>query len=249
MVAGRFGRVEPRHATREFVLGLLSPVERKNCWWLAEQAGHGDPQARQRLLRTAAWDADAVRDDVRGFVADRLGDAAGVLICDETGFVKKGTGSVGCSASTAAPPGGSRTPRSACSRPTPPPTARHQRHPALAQLAPPPPRPRSPQPLPAQTSHRARRIMTWCCRTRAAGSVRVTVHDRRAPASACRPGRLAHAGGNRVLCALARCPALLVSAEGGARACWVWTVRGGQVVANHNYHDTDAWRAALSTNQ
>src|SRR5690242_777784 len=95
LVAGRFGRAEPRRAAREFVAGLLAPLERKNCWWLAEQAGHGDPQAMQRLLRTAVWDADAVRDDVRGFVAGRLGDTAGVLICDETGFLKKGTGSVG----------------------------------------------------------------------------------------------------------------------------------------------------------
>jgi SRSO17 transposase len=77
------------------VLGLLSPAERKNCWWLAEHAGHGDPQAMQRLLRTAMWDADAVRDDLRAFVAAQLGDAAGVLICDETGFLKKGSGSVG----------------------------------------------------------------------------------------------------------------------------------------------------------
>ena len=95
LVAGRFARVEPRRTAREFVLGLLSPVERKNCWWLAERAGHGDPQAMQRLLRTAVWDADLVRDDLRAFVAAQLGDAAGVLICDETGFLKKGTGSVG----------------------------------------------------------------------------------------------------------------------------------------------------------
>ena len=95
VVAGRFGRVEPRQTAREFVAGLLSPVERKNCWWLAEQAGHEDPQAMQRLLRTAVWDADAVRDDVRGFVAAQLGGAGGVLICDETGFLKKGMCSVG----------------------------------------------------------------------------------------------------------------------------------------------------------
>jgi len=95
LVAGRFGRAEPRRTAREFVVGLLSPVERKNCWQLAEQAGHGDPQAMQRLLRTTVWDADLVRDDLRGFVAAQLGDAAGVLICDETGFLKKGTGSVG----------------------------------------------------------------------------------------------------------------------------------------------------------
>ena len=95
LVAGRFARVQHRRTAREFVLGLLSPVERKNCWWLAERAGHGDPQAMQRLLRTAVWDADLVRDDLRAFVAAQLGDAAGVLICDETGFLKKGTGSVG----------------------------------------------------------------------------------------------------------------------------------------------------------
>ncbi|MEW2329700.1 IS701 family transposase [Micromonospora chersina] len=95
LVAGRFGRVEPRCTAWDLVLGLLSPVERKNCWWLAEQAGHRGPQAMQRLLRTAVWDADAVRDDVRGFVTSRLGEADGVLIPDETGFLKKGTGSVG----------------------------------------------------------------------------------------------------------------------------------------------------------
>jgi SRSO17 transposase len=95
LVAGRFGRAEPRRTAREFVLGLLSPLERKNCWQLAERAGHADPQAMQRLLRTAVWDADKVRDDVRGFVAARLGHAGGVLVPDETGFLKKGAGSVG----------------------------------------------------------------------------------------------------------------------------------------------------------
>ena len=95
LVAGRFARVEPRRTAREFVAGLLSPAERKNCWWLAEQAGHRDPQAMQRLLRAAVWDADAIRDDLRSFVAARLGRPDGVLICDETGFLKKGTGSVG----------------------------------------------------------------------------------------------------------------------------------------------------------
>jgi hypothetical protein len=59
LVVGRFGRVEPRRTARQLVAGLLSPSERKNRWRLAEQAGHGDPQAMQRLLRTAVWDADA----------------------------------------------------------------------------------------------------------------------------------------------------------------------------------------------
>ena len=95
LVAGRFRRAEPRRTAREFVAGLLSLAERKNCWWLAEQAGHADPQAMQRLLRTAVWDADAVRDDLRAFVAAQLGDPGGVLIPDETGFLKKGICSVG----------------------------------------------------------------------------------------------------------------------------------------------------------
>ncbi|SDL37330.1 DDE superfamily endonuclease [Nonomuraea jiangxiensis] len=74
--------------------GLLADIDRKNCWNLAEHAGLLGPQSLQRLLRTARWDADAVRDDVRDFVVDRLGPG-GVLIADETGFVKKGTGSAG----------------------------------------------------------------------------------------------------------------------------------------------------------
>ena len=90
-VAGRFARVEPRRTARSFVSGLLAPVERKNCWWLAGQAGHCGPAAMHRLLRTARWDADGVRDDVRAYVAAHLGDRDGVLIADETGFLKKGT--------------------------------------------------------------------------------------------------------------------------------------------------------------
>jgi SRSO17 transposase len=94
-VAGRLARVEPRRAARDLVLGLLSPVERKNCWWLAEQAGHDGPQRIQRLLRTAVWDADKVRDDVRGFVTSQVCESDAVLIPDETGFLKKGRHSVG----------------------------------------------------------------------------------------------------------------------------------------------------------
>lgn len=72
---------------------MLSGVERKSCWSLAERAGHTDPQAMQRLLRTAAWDADAVRDDVR--LNKQLGHPDGVLVTDETGFLKKGVRSAG----------------------------------------------------------------------------------------------------------------------------------------------------------
>ncbi|WPB96568.1 IS701 family transposase [Streptomyces malaysiensis] len=94
-IAGRFGRVEPRAAARAYLLGLLSRVERKNCWQLAEQAGHTRPGPMQRLLRYARWDADAVRDDLRAYAAEHLGTDGAVLVVDETGFVKKGTASAG----------------------------------------------------------------------------------------------------------------------------------------------------------
>jgi SRSO17 transposase len=90
-IAGRFGRVEPRRAARAFVLGLLSDVDGKNCWTLAERAGHARPDAMQRLLRTACWDAEAVRDDVRDLVVAHLGHPDAVLVPDETGDLKKGT--------------------------------------------------------------------------------------------------------------------------------------------------------------
>jgi SRSO17 transposase len=73
----------------------VAGLERKNGWTLAEQAGEVSPDGMQRLLRRADWDVDGVRDDVRGYVAGHLGDRDGVLIADETGFVKKGTRSAG----------------------------------------------------------------------------------------------------------------------------------------------------------
>lgn len=84
-VAGRFGRVDLRWRMRDYVWGLLAPVGRKNGWQLAEYAGHRDPAGLQHLLNGARWDADAVRDDVRAYVAEGLGPD-GVLIIDDTGF-------------------------------------------------------------------------------------------------------------------------------------------------------------------
>jgi SRSO17 transposase len=77
------------------VRGLLCPVERKNGWQLAEQAGDATPDGMQHLLARADWDADQVRDDLRAYVIEHLGDARAVLVVDETGFLKKGTKSVG----------------------------------------------------------------------------------------------------------------------------------------------------------
>jgi SRSO17 transposase len=94
-IAPRFARSEPRERVLAYVRGLLAPLERKNSWTVAERAGEASPDGMQRLLATADWDADAVRDDVAGYVIEHLGDSAGVLVVDETGFLKKGTKSAG----------------------------------------------------------------------------------------------------------------------------------------------------------
>jgi SRSO17 transposase len=94
-IAGRFRRSEVRERARRYLAGLLERVERKNGWQLAEQLGEAGPHGVQRLLNAARWNADAVRDDLRAYVIEHLGDPDGVLIVDETGFVKKGTKSVG----------------------------------------------------------------------------------------------------------------------------------------------------------
>src|SRR3954453_9204980 len=104
-VAHRFARSEIRERARRYLLGLLGRIERKNGWQLAEAIGEIDPQGVQRLLNAAKWDAGAVRDDLRRYVVEHLGDeVSGVLIVDETGFLKKGQKSVGVAANTPAPP-------------------------------------------------------------------------------------------------------------------------------------------------
>ena len=94
-IAGRFARAEPRRRVLAYLRGLLGNVGRKNGWQLAEHAGEATPDGMQRLLATADWDPDLIRDDLRGYVVEHLGDPGGVLVVDETGFLKKGTTSVG----------------------------------------------------------------------------------------------------------------------------------------------------------
>jgi SRSO17 transposase len=94
-ISPRFARSEPRERVLGYVRGLLAPLERKNSWTLAEEAGESIPDGMQRLLMSADWDADDVRDDVRDYVVEHLGDPSGVLVVDETGFLKKGTKSAG----------------------------------------------------------------------------------------------------------------------------------------------------------
>jgi SRSO17 transposase len=93
--AGYFARREPREQVVKYVHGLLSSVQRKNSWQIAEAVGDSDPQPTQRLLYSATWDADAVRDELQHYVVEQFGDANGIGVLDETGFLKKGTKSVG----------------------------------------------------------------------------------------------------------------------------------------------------------
>src|SRR5689334_16606683 len=97
-LAPRFERSEPRQRVLAYLTGLLSNTERKNSWQLAELAGEASPDGMQRLLSTAHWDADAVRDDLVAYVLEQLADPQAVLVLDETGFVKKGAKSVGVAA-------------------------------------------------------------------------------------------------------------------------------------------------------
>ena len=85
----------PGRRVLDCLRGLLSPVERKNGWQLAEQAGDATPDGVQRLLSTYQWDADLVQGDLAGYVVEHLDDAEAVLVVDETGFLKKGDKSAG----------------------------------------------------------------------------------------------------------------------------------------------------------
>ena len=94
-IGPRFARSEQRSRARAYLQGLLSPIERKNGWQLAEAAGEANPYGYQELLSRALWDADEVRDDLLDLVRENLADQEAVVVIDETGFVKKGTKSVG----------------------------------------------------------------------------------------------------------------------------------------------------------
>jgi SRSO17 transposase len=94
-IGARFSRSETRDRVRSYLIGLLGPVQRKNAWQVAEQIGDADPYGVQYLMGRSEWDPDAVRDDLRDYVVEALGDPDAVLILDETGFLKKGTKSAG----------------------------------------------------------------------------------------------------------------------------------------------------------
>lgn len=93
--ADLFCRQEPREQSRKYLRALLAPIERKNGWQLAEVGGDERPDATQRLLYLAQWEADAARNRLQHFVIEVFGDADGIGVVDESGFIKKGDKSVG----------------------------------------------------------------------------------------------------------------------------------------------------------
>ena len=95
VVAPAFARREPRLRARAYLRGLVSGLERKNGWTLAEFAGDACPDGMQRLLNAARWDAGWVRDALGRYVAAHLGDPAAVLVADDSGFEKSGVCSAG----------------------------------------------------------------------------------------------------------------------------------------------------------
>ena len=94
-IAPRFARPEPRRRALAYLQGLLSPIERKNGWQLAEHAREARPDGMQRLLASAVWDADLVRDDLRAYILETIGAPGGIIAIDETSFLKRGKKSAG----------------------------------------------------------------------------------------------------------------------------------------------------------
>jgi SRSO17 transposase len=94
-IAPRFRRYEPLRHAGELMAGMVSGLDRKNCWTIAEHRGAATPDGLQHLLSRASWNADALRDDLRDYVVEAFGDRGAILVVDETGDVKKGIHSVG----------------------------------------------------------------------------------------------------------------------------------------------------------
>src|SRR6266699_3298277 len=94
-IAPRFARLEPRRRALAYLQGIVSAIERKNGWQLAERAGEARPDGMQRLLNSAAWDANLVRDDLRAYILEQLGDPKVILVIDEKSVRRRGKKSAG----------------------------------------------------------------------------------------------------------------------------------------------------------
>jgi SRSO17 transposase len=98
-IMSRIGKVFSNEAGyrtgKSYLMGLLSPIERKNGWQLSEAMGKATPYALQQFLYRGRFSADRLRDELRGYVNEKLGEEDGVLVVDETGFLKQGKMSCG----------------------------------------------------------------------------------------------------------------------------------------------------------
>jgi SRSO17 transposase len=94
-IAPRFARPEPRRRALAFLHGILSTTSRKNGWQLAEHAREARPDGMQRLLGRSVWDTDGVRDDLRTYALEHLGNQSAIVVIDETSFPKQGKKSAG----------------------------------------------------------------------------------------------------------------------------------------------------------
>ncbi len=94
-IAPHFARPEPRRRALAYLQGILSSIERKNGWQLAEHAREATPYGMQRLLSSAVWEADLVRDDLREYVLEQLGQESAIVVIDESSFPKRGKKSAG----------------------------------------------------------------------------------------------------------------------------------------------------------
>jgi len=90
-----FSRSDARRRVWAYLRGLLSPVERKNGWQIAEVVGEATPYGSQHVLGRAQWDAEEVRKALHTYVVEALGDPHAVLVIDEPGFLKKGRHAAG----------------------------------------------------------------------------------------------------------------------------------------------------------
>jgi SRSO17 transposase len=113
-IAPRFARPEPRRRALAYLQGILSVMERKNGWQLAEHAREARPYGMQRLLSRAVWDADLVRDDLRDYALEQLGTQEAVLVIDETSFPKQGNKSAGAQKQYCGTTGQSKIVKSVC---------------------------------------------------------------------------------------------------------------------------------------
>jgi SRSO17 transposase len=96
-IAPRFARPEPRQRALAYLKGIVGSIKGKNGWQLAEHAGESRPDGMQRLLNSALWNENVVRDDLRAYIVERLGDPQAILVIDESSFRKRGKKSAGVS--------------------------------------------------------------------------------------------------------------------------------------------------------